>query len=144
MGSRGSRFFKKYNIYHKGLMIWRNFCLTFIIYLCIHCSYKSISHFGFLGFLGFLGTVKKTNGADSFFHRNIVISFFHRNIWVLRGTEPWYPIQNWPKIVTQTALARISIIVDIFVPGFSSFQRHKGHIGLVAICIFSKKKIDYP
>jgi len=25
--------------------------------------------------------------------------------WVLRGTEPWYPIQNRPKTDTQTALA---------------------------------------
>ena len=24
-------------------------------------------------------------------------NFFNRFIWVLRGTEPWYPIENWPK-----------------------------------------------
>ena len=66
-----------------------------------------------------------------------ILNFLNRNIWVLRGTEPWYPIQNWPKTDTQTALAWISIIVEFQFLGGSCFQWHKGHIGLVAILIFS-------
>ena len=47
-----------------------------------------------------------------------LFNFLNRNIWVLRGTEPWYLIQNWPKTDTQTALASNSIIVEFLFLGF--------------------------
>ena len=35
----------------------------------------------------------------------------------LRGTEPWYPIQNWPKTDTQPALASVlRNLSSCFVP----------------------------
>ena len=41
--------------------------------------------------------------------------FFHLYIWVLRGAEPWYSIQNWSKTDTQTAPECNCIIVEFFV-----------------------------
>ena len=40
------------------------------------------------------------------------------NIWVWRETESWYPIQNWPKTDTKTALASNKIIVEFLFIGF--------------------------
>ena len=45
-------------------------------------------------------------------------NFLNRYIWVLRGTEPWYPIQNWPKTDTQTAPECNCIIVEFLFFGF--------------------------